>query len=507
MNRATPGPWPSRGCARVLIWSFLLAVILSIAGYRNVLDAYFVSDDFPNVHMNMTPQSALSQFMGSATGESPNKAYRPLISVLWMADFQVWGANALTYHLQSLLWHLAACLSLALLVHFFTRSILAAVSASSLLAVHPLHPEAVSWISARGDLMVATFLTLCLLLFAMSYVRRRWWLSAASALMFALALLSKESGLGIPLYLALFVIVYGRCWKRPQRLWRACRAALPFVAVLAGYFVIRKLALGSIFMNAYSNLDVHYRFVWIAKAFSRLVVPLNWVVFPPSWALVLAVACVLLFLFPVALYAVLARRGPRRGRPGRRILVFFSLCLAASIVPVYQILQSTDDLQGARHWYAATVWFSALAGVIIARAWTLAGRRWRVALAASTTLLLATHLSILIQNNAPWSRAGDMTQELLSRLPKTVDDDLHLETNINGLDTTCGAYILRNGLSVAIRPPFTDAGYTLLGWPPGSKSVDPPVPIAGIGDSGVIWRDVEGQRVPMVNLIFRKDRE
>jgi len=487
-----------------LLWSLLLSSMLSVAGYWTVIDAYFVSDDFPNVAMNMAPGAAMSQFMSSATGLSPNKSYRPLIAVLWMADFQVWGANARAYHIHNLVWHVATCVLLALLVHFFTGSGLAAIIASSIMAIHPLHPEAVTWISARGDLMVAAFTLLCVSLLARRFVRRRGFLLLlGSALLFLLTLLSKESGLGTPLYLALFLVVYGRFWKRQERLRKVVVTALPYVAVLAGYLVVRRLALHSVFLSAYPDMRPEYHAAWVLNAFSRLIAPLNWGVFPQPWAVVVAVVSALLYLTPVGIFLGQALRQRRRNPRHERAMLFFGLSVLASLVPVYQIFQSMNDLQGARHWYAATMWFSGLLGAVAAQAWARAAHFWRIVLATSLALLATVNLYVLIENNSCWSQAGALTRDLVSRLPDTPGEELPLEVPPYELDSVSGAYVFRNGLDVAIRRPFARRDHTMLGWLPGSQPGDPPVPIGGAADAGVLVRVVNGERQPMIRLVFR----
>ena len=140
MGEAPPIP-SRRATRRLLAWAAGVALIASLVGYENVLDAYFVSDDFGNVVLSQDLESTLGRLVESSTGRSPNKSYRPLINWTWYLDFLLWGPNPIGFHLQSLLWHAAASTLLALLVFVLTGRFGAGVIASLLFAIHPIHPE------------------------------------------------------------------------------------------------------------------------------------------------------------------------------------------------------------------------------------------------------------------------------------------------------------------------------------------------------------------------------
>ncbi|HEX2675787.1 MAG TPA: hypothetical protein VHM19_04090, partial [Polyangiales bacterium] len=83
--------------------------------------------------------------------------YHPLTWLSLMLDAQLWGANPLGFHLQSIVLHGA---NAALLVLILTRvgapPPLAALAALAW-ALHPLRVESVAWISERKDVLSALF--------------------------------------------------------------------------------------------------------------------------------------------------------------------------------------------------------------------------------------------------------------------------------------------------------------------------------------------------------------
>jgi tetratricopeptide (TPR) repeat protein len=169
-----------------------------------------------------------------------DKIYRPLRTVVFALLFRAVGAEPFAFHLTSVLLH-AACSLLVLLIVLEMRMGLAAAFVSScLFAVHPVHTEAVTWVSSLGDVLSSLFFLLAFLLFVRGRTTQK---AIALVLLFPLAMLSKEMGITWPAVLMAWWI-----WQRQKNptavkkgdlLWIASGFA---VAVL--YFVCRGHVLG-----------------------------------------------------------------------------------------------------------------------------------------------------------------------------------------------------------------------------------------------------------------------
>jgi tetratricopeptide (TPR) repeat protein len=190
--------------------------------------------------------------------------YRPITWLTLGLDYRIWEMEAFGYHLTSLIFHGAN----AVLVFFLARRLfvlsgfadahklelpLAAFFSSLLFSIHPLRVEVVAWASARND-VVADFFALWMVLVYLRYAmfpqgdsRRRCWLVAA-LFIYALSLLSKGSGMALPLVL-LVLDVYplnrlgssGEGWLDP-RVRSVWLEKLPFVALALGAAVLALLA-------------------------------------------------------------------------------------------------------------------------------------------------------------------------------------------------------------------------------------------------------------------------
>jgi len=143
---------------------FLGALVLIVAIYLPALMGRFVWDDVLLIVHNSRIKSwqgiidafRLDFFYGIT--EIPRITYyRPLITILNVITYQLFGLKPFFFHLENLLLHIANVgLVYFLLRLAFRASPMASFFASLIFAVHPVNTEAVAFISGRTDLL-ATF--------------------------------------------------------------------------------------------------------------------------------------------------------------------------------------------------------------------------------------------------------------------------------------------------------------------------------------------------------------
>jgi protein O-mannosyl-transferase len=154
--------------------------------------------------------------------------YSPLHLLSYTLDYAVGGLNAYAFHLSSNIWAGVVAGFVYLVALALTRRHITAVAAALLFVVHPVHVEAVAWISNRKDLVAAAFVLFCVLAY-LKYRQRGaigWYV--VSLLLFALALLGKLSVATFPAVLLLLDLVIE---KRP--LTRALIDKIPFLVLSA----------------------------------------------------------------------------------------------------------------------------------------------------------------------------------------------------------------------------------------------------------------------------------
>ncbi|AGC43771.1 hypothetical protein MYSTI_02455 [Myxococcus stipitatus DSM 14675] len=142
-----------------------LVVLAALTVYAPALGLGFVYDDFPLVEANPWIRSPAwlgdiftQQLFGFVPNAEGSQAfYRPLVHVLLMVIHGVAGMATWAYHLAPVLLHATASLTVwALARRMSAGSVATALAAGLLFAVHPVHVEAVAWVSALMDMSAAT---------------------------------------------------------------------------------------------------------------------------------------------------------------------------------------------------------------------------------------------------------------------------------------------------------------------------------------------------------------
>lgn len=170
--------------------------------YFNSLRGIFVFDDFHTIPDNLFIKSARYIplfFKGYYTSETniPTGMFRPLLMITFVFNYSFSRLQPLGYHIVNLLLHFLN----VILLYSFLRSLKKdipfglALLAGILFLAHPLNTEAVTYITARSDLLVCFFVLsgfLC-------YIRRR---KTFALILYMLGLLCKETALVFPFLIA-----------------------------------------------------------------------------------------------------------------------------------------------------------------------------------------------------------------------------------------------------------------------------------------------------------------
>ncbi len=168
---------PAARSSRMQTW--LLAGLVFAAGLLAFLPGMtgdFVYDDVIEVRNvdNVFIPGAWPKLFYNAS----NRLYRPVKFLSFYVDNALFGWRPQGWHWDNCLWHAANGVLVFLLARRLKCSPVAALLGGVWFAIHPVHAEAVVWISSRGSLL-STFGVLGILLF---YARWReqpvWWAGA-----------------------------------------------------------------------------------------------------------------------------------------------------------------------------------------------------------------------------------------------------------------------------------------------------------------------------------------
>lgn len=255
MNRTFP--------QRLVSGLWLAPVLLALLANLNVVQNGFGWDDELIVPTLAVPEHWWSLFLPDSTSALSGKEnvpyFRPLVSVSYLLDHRVWGDNPFGFHLSNLLAHLLNTalvffLAKALVGEHKVRSYpLLPLLAASLFAVHPVHADAVAWIAGRNDVFCTTFMLASLIFYLRFHRTGRWTPHGLAMLAFVLALLTKETAVGLlPLFPLADYLAMPLPSDRPGRsepadqsrtkastAWRIALRTLVPLALVALYFLQR----------------------------------------------------------------------------------------------------------------------------------------------------------------------------------------------------------------------------------------------------------------------------
>ena len=223
-----------------------IALITAFA-YDNAAPPVFVHDDALTVPPNLERGwAALPRLFSEPAWEAANTSvstYRPLLIASFVAEGSLWGRAAATrMHRTNVALHVAATVLVFALIVELAGPVPAAVAAL-FFGLHPIHTEIVDSVFNRSELL-ATIAVLAALWVLVRWRRRTpavAWTGAA--LLYLVALLSRESAVTLPV---LVVVVVGLLGDAEQGWRMRLRALAPVVALLvplAIYLGLRQHAL------------------------------------------------------------------------------------------------------------------------------------------------------------------------------------------------------------------------------------------------------------------------
>jgi len=233
----------------ILLHIFLIGIFGFIV-YGNTLNADFIWDDYHLVKDNayIKNWSNISRVFTEdiATGsEKQYNYYRPLQMLTYMVDYSIWKLNVFGYHLTNTLLHITAAICIYLLINLLFSDRILSLFMGILFVIHPVHTEAVSFISGRADSLALIFATLSFILYIKCLDRKSTVAYLLMILCYVAALLSRENSLILPA----LILLYHYSFRRKIEI----KTISPFVAALFIYILSRFVFLGELLPHAASS--------------------------------------------------------------------------------------------------------------------------------------------------------------------------------------------------------------------------------------------------------------
>ncbi len=365
---------------RRLLIAVVLVGAVTLFCYLGTLRSGFVYDDPFLIEVNslVTGENiSVTDILGSRffAGEGGSSDfYRPLLILLFRAEYILFGPDPIGFHLVNLLAHAGASILLLLVLVRCGVSVVPAAGAALLFSVHPVQTESVAWIS--GGANVLAFLFICAALwFYLAFLGRRngelkgeapaWSSLCLGIVLLLAALLFKESAF------VLLIVVALLATSRPGSGRTTAWSLTTLAAVLLVYFVLRIAAGGygggeGLFYGRGSSSERMATFLSLVPQYLGLLVyphdlniarPVELAASPWTWS---AAAGGLVLVAAAALLVWSWKKGKRAPLIGSGLFLF-SLLFVSTLVPMAYGFREMDFPFFERHLYTASAGLAVLA--------------------------------------------------------------------------------------------------------------------------------------------------
>ena len=213
------------------ISSWVVILVLVFANfilYANTFFNGFISDDIAAIVQN--PEIGKTSLYISPLDPHPTQVVNSII-------YKLVGLEPWLYHLNSVLWHILNAVLVFLLMSWLGTGVLFATLTAGLFSLHPIHTEAVNWISGLPYLLYSSF-SLVTLLIIVGIDRGKipkWGLVFIPFTSYA-AFASSEKALVLPLVVGSYFLFLSKIKRSGWSLLGVCLPALFFFIKLTGRF-------------------------------------------------------------------------------------------------------------------------------------------------------------------------------------------------------------------------------------------------------------------------------
>jgi tetratricopeptide (TPR) repeat protein len=362
--------------------------LVTFVVYSGSLSFDFVWDDWPQIVNSpiIRTWSNLPRAFGSDLWYHVARHqvyYRPLFVAWSMLNYTLFGLRPWGWHLGAVLLHVGAVAAVFWLARRLWLEYWTAALAALIFALHPIHIEPVTWISAASDTMVTIFAALAFAAFlngrnSERKKRTAWWI--ASLALLACALLTKEMAVVFSALVGIYAWLHPakKRASQEQRVLGAVMEAVPYAVVTLAYALLRKHAL----LHATGQLDPSHGMLDVARTLPlvlsiylrQLLVPvgitgLYYTPYVTSAILSQLVAPVLV------LGAALVGLWYWNRREGNSTVAFAGLWLLVGLAPALYLRNfGNGDFVRDRYMYLPSIGFAILAALGLRRLPSI--KRW-----------------------------------------------------------------------------------------------------------------------------------
>src|SRR3989338_6163762 len=231
--------------------AFILFIVVGFAIYANAFQNQMFWDDNDSILNNLYVHEwgyfmkYFRENLIAGAGFFSN-FWRPILLSVFSLEWHLWGGWSAGYHFVSTAFHIANAILIFRILHTLFQKYRVAILTALIFLVHPLQTESVTYIAGMADPLSVFFILLGIFFFLkfrasdVTPWKSRFYL--LSLLMYALALMSKETAIIMPALLIIsdFFLEKGveqiPFKERMRRIWNS---VWPFIVIAGLYMLLR----------------------------------------------------------------------------------------------------------------------------------------------------------------------------------------------------------------------------------------------------------------------------
>ena len=424
--------------------TWLIFLIITLLLFGSSLWVGFLSDDWHWLWLSKNIPWSPTIFITNYEGTNLGGSYNPITFILFKIGYSLFGLQAWTYHLVSLLVHATNVFLVYLLakkifiIAKFNYSRFFALAAAILFLLWPTQSEAVNWLAAWPHLwgMSGYLLTF---LFYFKWRREKtskffWW----SLLSFILALGIKELAMSLPVMVLLWEIFFYSLDKKNKINWRL----LFYFVILFAFGWFRYSATKAIF-GYYGRQQLGWPLLeWVGNlgaflndlftfSFLREIYYKIWYHGLESLAIVILAGLAGYFWFTFW---------------QKKWLQFvLSASVLLCLLPMAPLGLQRLSLADERYLYLASGFFV----IWLVLAISELVKKYKINLIIFICLLVIC-LPVIFYKNYIWLQAGSVSRKIVASLPELKIDPSRPLVSVGLPDNLSGAQVFRNNLQQAL---------------------------------------------------------
>lgn len=375
-------PWVYKG-------GIVCLLLISILIYLNALPNQFVWDDEQLIVNNLVIRDWSNWRLAFTSGNFyaggaglQGGFYRPLVTLINMLNYQVWGLSPAGFRLVQILLHAVNTLLIFQVIKItltkikFKKAYLTAFTSSLIFAVHPVNVESVPYVASLGGVLGAFFMLISLRIYQLNFqdesISMKYsYLFISYLLAFVGLFAHEEAGLVLLLFI-LYTFLFGR----PNKVNRLVTISGSFLVAML-YIIIRlvwvRLPLQQEHNALIAKASFWQRIITIPSEVWEYLKVIFWPVklqiyrdFVVGSAGEAGFWLPLIFILAIF---ILAYKGiTRTGVISRKLFVFYGAWFLLGLLPILNLIPL--DMTVAERWvYIPLVGIITVAVIVLVEAW------------------------------------------------------------------------------------------------------------------------------------------